>query len=190
MLSWKASWEEHSLFNVLQMADSNNIEMEIVNKDVLLRSDAAAPAVASSAQNTQQVQPIQTTEGGAAQRQVRLTRRERDERTSSHHNQITSKSHRSSQHRHSSSTSRSRHHYRHDRQYSSSSRSRSHERTRQPESRSKYNCCLHPVLKRDITVICLHFRTLLQMWQAGACQKRMHQWVQKETPEDHNSIHF
>lgn len=128
------------------MAASNNIEMEIVNEDVLLRSDGATPGVASSIRQTEQVQTQQTSESHAAQKQVRLTRRERDERTTSHRRQVTSKSHRSSQDKHSSSTSESRRHYRHESQYSSSSRGRSHERTRQPETKSEYNCNLHPML--------------------------------------------
>ena len=54
MLSWEDSWEEHSLFDVLQMGDANNVEMQSVNEDVLLRSDGAAAAPSASIQQPPQ----------------------------------------------------------------------------------------------------------------------------------------
>ena len=140
MLSWEDSCEEHSLFNVLQMGDANNVEIQSVNEDVLLRSDGPAAGPSASIQQPPQPSVAQTTDHGTNQRQVRLTRRERDERTTSHREQIRSRSYQSArEHHHSSSSSRSPHHHRHHAHHSSASRDRSNERTRRPESKSKYN---------------------------------------------------
>ena len=115
--------------------------MQSVKEDVLLRSEGPAAAPSASIQQPPQPSVAQTTGHGTNQRQVRLTRRERDERTTSHREQIRSRSYQSArEHHHSSSSSRSRHHHRHHAHHSSASRDRSNERTRRPESKSKYNC--------------------------------------------------
>ena len=138
------------------MADANNIDMQSANEDVLLRSDGAAPAVETNVQHSQQSetnaisQPSfaqhpqqsrtnQTAEESRSNRQLRLSRRERDHRTTTHREQLSRRLYHSTRHRHSSSASYTHHHHRYYRNHPSTSRDHSYERTRRPESRSKYS---------------------------------------------------
>ncbi|XP_044180359.1 uncharacterized protein LOC122961653 [Acropora millepora] len=142
------------------MADTKNIDMPSANEDVLLRLDGATPAVGSNVQHSQQSetnatskflrslvehpQPTRTNdtaEENRSGRQLRLTRRERDHRTRSHRDQLSTTLYHSTRFRHSSSTSHRHNHHRHHEHHPSTSRDRSYEWTRRPESRKRcYKC--------------------------------------------------
>ena len=111
------------------MADANNIDMQSANEDVLLRSDGAAPAVETNVQHSQQSETNATSQPSFAQhpqqsrtnetaeesrsnRQLRLSRRERDHRTTTHREQLSRRLYHSTRHRHSSSASYTHHHHR------------------------------------------------------------------------------
>lgn len=138
------------------MAAANNIDMQSANEDVLLRSDGPPPAVETNVQHSQQSetnaasQPSfaqhhqqsrtnETTEESRGNRQLRLSRRELDHRTTTHREQLSRRLYHSTRFRHSSSASHTHHHHRYYRNHPSTSRDHSYERTRRLESRSKYN---------------------------------------------------
>ncbi|XP_044163579.1 lateral signaling target protein 2 homolog [Acropora millepora] len=148
------------------MAEANNIDMPSANEDVLLRSDGPTPTVQHSQQSetnttaqflrslVQQPQPTTTnatTKENRTARQLRLTRRERDYRTRSHRDQLSTTQYRSTRFHHSSSSTSHRHSYhRRHQHHRSTSRDRSYERTRRLETRKRcYKCGQVGHIKKD-----------------------------------------
>ncbi|XP_029208048.2 uncharacterized protein LOC122956380 [Acropora millepora] len=148
------------------MAEANNIDMPSANEEVLLRSDGPTPTVQHSQQSetnttaqflrslVQQPQPTTTnatTEENRTARQLRLTRRERDYRTRSHRDQLSTTQYRSTRFHHSTSSTSHRHSYhRRHQHHRSTSRDRSYERTRRLETRKRcYKCDQLGHIKKD-----------------------------------------
>ncbi|XP_044163665.1 uncharacterized protein LOC122948010 [Acropora millepora] len=148
------------------MAEANNIDMPSANEEVLLRSDGPTPTVQHSQQSktnttaqflrslVQQPQPTTTnatTEENRTARQLRLTRRERDYRTRSHRDQLSTTQYRSTRFHHSTSSTSHRHSYhRRHQHHRSTSRDRSYERTRRLETRKRcYKCGQVGHIKKD-----------------------------------------
>ena len=183
--------------------------MPSANEDVLLRSDGATPAVGSNVQHSQHSetnatsqflqslvehpQPTRTNdtaEENRSGRQLRLTRRERDYRTRSHRDQLSTTLYHSTRFRHSSSTSHRHNHHRHHEHHPSTSRDRSYERTRRPESRSKFNSAHDFNWRQKLTQFYSDFRKMLQMWSVRPFEKRLQKQVQEKNTKEHKSIYY
>ena len=179
--------------------------MPSANEDVLLRSDGPTPTVQHSQQSetnttaqflrslVQQPQPTTTnatTEENRTARQLRLTRRERDYRTRSHRDQLSTTQYRSTRFHHSSSSTSHRHSYhRRHQHHRSTSRDRSYERTRRLETRSKYNNAHDFNWRQRLTQFYSDFRKMLQMWSVGPYKEGLQKQIQKKNTKKHQPIY-